>query len=98
VGSEVEAQVEQFSSHGAYTRIGQVQAYVPLKYLAEPAPRSAKQVLRLGETRSFIVVAIEPARRGIDLALPGLEPPGVVPEKRAAKRAKDKPKKASARK
>jgi len=105
VGSKVQAQVEQFSSHGAYVRIGQVQAYVALKYLAEPAPRSAKKILNLGETRSFVVIAVDPARRGVDLALPGLEPPDLVPapeKKQAARRAKAKAKapakKAAARK
>lgn len=73
VGSQVQAEVEQFSSHGAYVRVGAVQAYVPLKYLANPAPRSAKRVLRIGETRTFAVVAVDPARRGIDLALPGVD-------------------------
>ena len=73
VGREVQAAVEQFSSHGAYVRVGAVQAYVPLKYLDNPAPRSAKKVLRIGETRTFVVVAVDPARRGIDLALPGVD-------------------------
>ena len=75
VGSLVEAVVEQFSSHGAYARVGPVQAYLPLKYLANPAPRSAKQVLRLGETRDFVVVSVDATRRGVDLAVPGVELP-----------------------
>jgi S1 RNA binding domain/Zc3h12a-like Ribonuclease NYN domain len=72
VGSEVEAVVERFSSHGAYVTIGPARAYVPLRNLADPAPRSAKDLLRLGETRRFVVVAVDPPRRGIDLALPGV--------------------------
>jgi Zc3h12a-like Ribonuclease NYN domain/S1 RNA binding domain len=72
VGSEVEATVERFSSHGAYVTIGPARAYVPLRNLAEPAPRSAKGLLRLGESRRFVVVSIDPPRRGIDLALPGV--------------------------
>jgi hypothetical protein len=72
VGTQVEGVVEQFSSHGAYVQVDGVLAYAPLKYLADPAPRSAKQVLRIGETRSFVVVSVEPGRRGIDLALPGV--------------------------
>jgi hypothetical protein len=104
VGSQVQAAVEQFSSHGAYVRVGAVQAYVPLKFLANPAPRSAKKVLRIGETRTFVVVAVDPARRGIDLALPGVDlaaeeepeqPP--PPAKRAAKK-KAAAKKAPAKK
>jgi hypothetical protein len=72
VGSEVEAVVEHFGSHGAYLRIGDVRAYAPLKNLADPAPRSAKEVLRVGETRRFAVASIDPPRRGVDLALPGM--------------------------
>jgi hypothetical protein len=72
VGSEVEATVERFSSHGAYAVVGEARGYVPLRYLADPAPRSAKEVLTVGETRRFVVVAIDPPRRGIDLGLPGV--------------------------
>jgi len=70
VGSEVEATIERFSSHGAYARAGDVQAYVPLRYLGDPAPRSAKEVLSVGESRTFLVMAVDPPRRGIDLGLP----------------------------
>jgi len=72
VGSEVEATVERFSSHGAYVLSGDARGYVPLRNLAQPAPRSARDVLNLGEVRRFVVIAIDPPRRGIDLALPGV--------------------------
>jgi Zc3h12a-like Ribonuclease NYN domain/S1 RNA binding domain len=72
VGSEVDATIERFSSHGAYVLVGEARAYVPLRNLAEPAPRSAKGILRLGETRRFVVVSIDPPRRGIDLGVPGV--------------------------
>ena len=72
VGSEVEATVERFSSHGAYVLTGDARGYVPLRNLAQPAPRSAREVLNLGETRRFVVIAIDAPRRGIDLALPGV--------------------------
>jgi hypothetical protein len=55
VGSEVEATIERFSSHGAYVLVGEARAYVPLRNLAHPAPRSAKGILRVGETRRFVV-------------------------------------------
>ncbi|HKY67515.1 MAG TPA: S1 RNA-binding domain-containing protein [Acidimicrobiales bacterium] len=72
VGSEVDATIERFSSHGAYVLVGSARGYVPLRNLADPAPRSAKEVVRVGEERRFVVVAIDPPRRGIDLALPGV--------------------------
>jgi hypothetical protein len=72
VGSEVDATIERFSSHGAYVLVGEARAYVPLRNLADPAPRSAKGILRVGETRRFVVVSIDPPRRGIDLGVPGV--------------------------
>ena len=73
VGSVVQGEVEQFSSHGAYVLVDGTRCYVPLKALADPAPRSARDVLTLNETRDFVVVAIDTPRRGIDLAMPGVE-------------------------
>jgi hypothetical protein len=69
VGSTVQGEVEQFSSHGAYVAAAGARCYVPLKLMGDPAPKSAKEILRVGETRDFVVFAIDPPRRGIDLAL-----------------------------
>jgi hypothetical protein len=46
--------------------------YVPITGLGAPTLRSAKEVLARGETRTFVVQALDPPRRGIELALPGL--------------------------
>ena len=70
VGAEVEAEVAEFSSHGAYVLVGSLRCYAPLKLLGDPAPRSAREVLTRGETRTFVVHAIHAARRGVDVALP----------------------------
>ena len=85
VGSEVEATVERFSSHGAYVLAGEARGYVPLRNLGHPAPRSAREVLNMGERRRFVVIAVDAPRRGIDLALPGVvavppAPPAPVEE------------------
>ena len=72
VGSEVDAVIEKFSSHGAYVMVGEARGYLPLRNLADPPPRSAKEVLRVGDEGRFVVVAIDPPRRGIDLAVPGV--------------------------
>ncbi len=100
VGSPVDATVESFSSHGAYATSESVRCYIPLRYLGKPAPRSAREVLTLGATLPFIVVSIAAGRRGVDLALPGFEPDGVVPAeaappKKAAKKAAPRKKAAS---
>jgi hypothetical protein len=71
LGDEVEAEVESFASHGAVVRSGDVLAYVPLAGLGDPAPRSAREVLKKGETRRFVITALDPYRRGVEVAVPG---------------------------
>lgn len=85
VGSTVEGEVEQFSSHGAYVMVGDTRCYVPLRSMGDPPPRSARDILDQGETRSFVVDAIDTPRRGIDLTL-------VAPESESKTRAKAKAK------
>lgn len=75
VGSPVEATVERFSSHGAYVTMGDARGYVSLKSMADPPPRSAREVLKLGDTKTFVVERYDPPRRGIDLAVPGMAQP-----------------------
>jgi Zc3h12a-like Ribonuclease NYN domain/S1 RNA binding domain len=84
VGSTVEGEVLAFTSHGAHVQVGPVRCYVPLRGLGDPPPRAAREVLDRGETRTFVVQALDAPRRGIDLALPGFEqlqapPPDLVP-------------------
>ncbi len=73
LGTSVEATVVEFSSHGAFVDVGGARCYVALKSMGDPAPRSAREVLAMGEVRSFIVQGFDSPRRGIDLALPGFE-------------------------
>ena len=70
VGSEVVGEVVEFSSHGAYIQVGELRCYAPLKLLADPMPRRAREVLTRGQIRTFVVHAIHAARRGVDVALP----------------------------
>src|SRR4051794_18863365 len=86
-GSTVEGEVVEFSSHGAYVQVGDVRCYIPLKNMASPAPRSAREVLERGETRAFVVQSIEAARRGIDLALPGFGEVSATPAPKARRAA-----------
>ena len=67
VGTVVDGVVDRFASHGAYVHVGDAQCYVPLRELGDPPPRSAREVLNLGETRPFTVQRFDPARRGIDV-------------------------------
>jgi hypothetical protein len=73
VGTNVRGTVDHFSSHGAYVVASGARCYVPLKLMGTPPPKSAKEIFRVGETRDFVVFAIDGPRRGIDLALPGVD-------------------------
>jgi hypothetical protein len=70
LGDELEAQVERFTSHGAVAFAEGVQCYVPCSGLGRPAPRRARDVLRRGERRRFVIQAFDAPRRGVELALP----------------------------
>src|SRR5206468_4576837 len=109
-----EGQVDRFSSHGAFVIVDGAQCYLPLSAMGEPPPRSAREVLSKGDTRTFVVQAFDAPRRGIELALPGFarvaaaptdetvseEIKAVKPARRAAakKKAAAAPKKAVATK
>jgi hypothetical protein len=97
-GSSVNAIVENYSSHGAYVRIGDVKGYVPLSLMSDPPPRSAREFMKIGESITLVVESFAPARRSIDLAIPTMttvkqapaELPVEVKPKRAAKKAAPK--------
>ena len=95
VGSVVTATIESFSSHGAYAMAGPARCYVPLRFMGSPPPRSARDVVKLGDERPLVVVSFNAARRGIDAALEGFEPPDVV-RVPAATKARKRTKKAAA--
>jgi hypothetical protein len=94
-GSSVNAIVENYSSHGAYVRIGDVKGYVPLSLMSDPPPRSAREFMKIGESITLVVESFAPARRSIDLAIPTMttvkqvpaELPVEVKPKRGAKKA-----------
>ena len=71
LGSELEGVVSTYSSHGFYVDAAGAQCYVPLSGLATPMPRSAKEVVRKGDSYSWVVTGFDSARRGIELALVG---------------------------
>lgn len=81
LGSELDGVVSTYSSHGFYVDAAGARCYVPLSGLATPMPRSAKEVVRKGESYRYVVTAFDSARRGIELALigtPGAEAYGLV--------------------
>ena len=74
VGSSVDGEVERFTSHGAYVLADGARCYLPLKHLADPPPRSAREVLSSGTTYTFVVHGFDTPRRGVDLTMPGVVP------------------------
>jgi len=104
VGSSVNGVVESYSSHGAYVGIGDVRGYVPLRLMGDPPPRSAREVMKMGDAVTLVVTSFAPARRSIDLAIPKAAPigelvssppleeitDGVVPAKPTRRRAAKK--------
>jgi hypothetical protein len=72
VGQTISGVVESYSSHGAYAKVDDVSVYIPLRLMADPAPTSARKVLKLGDEVELVVAAYAPERRSIDVALPAM--------------------------
>jgi hypothetical protein len=72
VGTPVTGTVDSYSSHGAYVLLGEVRGYVPLRNMADPAPRSAREAMKVGEQVELLVAAFNARRRSIDLAVPAM--------------------------
>ena len=70
VGAKVKAVVETYAANGVSVRIGNIAGYVPLKYMATPIPRSARDVFKLGDQVSLMVAGYSPSRRSVDLGVP----------------------------
>jgi hypothetical protein len=90
MGSEVTGEVASFTSHGAMVLVavpdgGAVYCYIPLTGLGKPPPVKARDVVSRGEQRTFVLVALDPARRVAELALPEVVAP---PARARAKKAR----------
>lgn len=108
VGSKVKAVVESYAANGITALVGDISGYVPLRNMANPLPRSARDIFALGDSVALTVVGYTPARRSVDLAVPGVvdavaKPTGkpsvtkkVAPNKKAAAVKKSVPAKKSA--
>jgi hypothetical protein len=74
IGTSVNGTVDAYSSHGAYITIGDegVRGYIPLRMMADPPPRSARQQMKLGESVTVVVTSFAAARRSIDCAMPDM--------------------------
>ena len=88
VGTSVEAVVDSYSSHGAYVLIGEAHGYVPLRLMGDPAPRSARDAMTLGDVVTLVVSSFDAKRRSIDLSVLSMAPDAKPAEpKKATKKA-----------
>jgi Zc3h12a-like Ribonuclease NYN domain/S1 RNA binding domain len=71
LGTEVDGTVDSFASHGAFVEVEGARCYLPLSAMGNPPPRSGREVFARGDARKFVIQALDPQRRGIELALPG---------------------------
>ena len=78
ISSSVNGVVESYSSHGAYVTIGDIRGYVPLRLMGDSAPRSAREVMRIGDAVTLVVTSFAPARRSVELAVPAMAPGAAV--------------------
>jgi hypothetical protein len=69
IGSVLDGTVSSFTSHGAMIDVGDMHCYAPLADLGRPPPARARDVLRRGENRRFVLVALDVPRRGAEVAL-----------------------------
>jgi hypothetical protein len=75
VGSKVKGVVDQYSAHGVYVKIGDVRGYLPLRLMATPAPRSAREHVKIGQQVNLSVDSFVASRRSIDVAIVGTVTP-----------------------
>lgn len=69
VGTKVKGLVESYASHGVYVRIGDVAGYLPLRLMTDPAPRTPREHVRIGQALSLAVSGYNDARRSIEVSL-----------------------------
>ena len=95
VGSTIEGEVVSFTSHGAMVDVtlpggGEMHCYIPLTAMGTPPPTKARQVLKKGEVRPFVLAGLDPPRRVAELAIAPAATAGPVlaaPEPEAATKA-----------
>ncbi len=95
VGTKVKGAVESYASHGVYVRIGDVAGYLPLRLMKDPAPRTPREHVRIGQALSLAVSGYNDARRSIEVSLMPVD--RAVVTKPAAKPAQRGPARASAK-
>lgn len=73
IGTKVKGAVDSYASHGVYMKMSDVLGYLPLRLMANPVPRSAREHVKLGAVLNMVVVGYTPTRRSVELAISGIE-------------------------
>ena len=82
-GDRVRGTVAEYAAHGVYVTVGRIRAYLPLARMAEPAPRSARHHVKVGDALSLVIDGFAPERRGVDVGVVGVPVPAPPAKKRA---------------
>ena len=98
VGTKVKAVVESYAANGITVLVGDIAGYVPLRNMANPQPRSARDLFQVDDVVSLTVVGYTPARRSVDLAVPGVVDIGSASTSRKAATSKSTSTKVTAKK
>ena len=80
IGTRVRATVSAYAANGVSVTIGEIHGYVPIRALASPPPRSARDVFRIGDQATFVITGYSASRRSVDLAVPGVVAIPVAPD------------------
>jgi Zc3h12a-like Ribonuclease NYN domain len=89
VGSTIDGEVVSFTSHGAMVDVllpggGAMHCYIPLTAMGTPPPTKARQVLKKGEVRPFVLAGLDPPRRVAELAIDQSESASAPPAEKPA--------------
>lgn len=82
-GDRVRGTVAAYAAHGVFVAVGEITAYLPLARMADPAPRSARHHVKIGDALSLVVDGFAPERRGVDVGVAGVPVPAPPAKKRA---------------
>lgn len=74
MGTKLKGIVESYASHGVYVKVGEVLGYLPMRLMANPVPRSAREHVKLGASLNLVIVGYTPSRRSVELGVFGVEP------------------------
>jgi hypothetical protein len=70
IGTKVKAVVDSYAANGITVLMGDIAGYVPLRNMATPIPRSARDLFAIGDNVALVVTGYTPSRRSVDLGVP----------------------------